>query len=70
MKKSETLPNQLKKQTATPTLRWVFQMMQGIIVLKHSQEMFAENTVLNLSEVRRKIINLFGERAQLIYGTS
>jgi transposase len=70
MKKSETLPNQLKKQTATPTLRWVFQLMQGIIVLKHSQEMFAENTVLNLSEVRRKIINLFGERAQLIYGTS
>ncbi len=27
MRRNETLPNQLKKQTASPTLRWVFQMM-------------------------------------------
>lgn len=26
----ETLPNQIKQQTSTPTLRWVFQMLDGI----------------------------------------
>jgi len=30
----------------------------------------AETCVLNLSEVRQKIISLFGETAQKIYGTS
>jgi transposase len=29
-----TLPNQKGKETAQPTLRWVFQMMQGVHTLK------------------------------------
>ena len=27
---NETLPNQIKQETATPTLRWVFQLLNGI----------------------------------------
>jgi transposase len=70
MRRNETLPNQRKRQTTAPTLRWVFQMMEGVIVLRQSQAVCAETCVLNLSEVRQKIISLFGETAQKIYGTS
>jgi transposase len=27
---NETIPNQIKQPTATPTLRWIFQLMEGI----------------------------------------
>lgn len=60
-----TLPNQKKKQTATPTLRWVFQMMQGV----YSLNMAGTPThVSGVNEKKEKIIRLFGKVACEIYG--
>lgn len=68
--KNETLPNQLKKQIQNPTMRWIFQLMEGIhmvyLKLKTTSEIVQE-TVSNIDELRRKIILLFGGLACMIY---
>ena len=65
----ETLPNQLGKPTTTPTLRWIFQLMEGIAtirILDHARNLIHQ-AVSNLHDLRKKIIRLFGETACLIY---
>ena len=68
VKRNEFLPDQKKKLTQKPTLRWVFELMQGIgmititIVDEKKQRFFAKMT-----ELQKKIINLFGENAQMMY---
>jgi transposase len=61
----ETLPNQKGKQTARPTLRWVFQMMQGIHILKLAG---VPDCVAGKTELKDKIIRLFGAAACTVYG--
>ncbi len=65
----ETLPNQLGKPTSTPTLRWIFQMMEGIAIVRvfdHERSLIHE-AVSNLNHLRIKIIQLFGGTACKIY---
>jgi transposase len=59
-----TVPNQKKKETGKPTLRWVFQLMQGIHTLKLPGR---KSRVTGKTEVREKIIRLFGPVACSIY---
>ena len=67
----ETLPDQLGKQTSSPTLRWVFQMMEGVIlVVQNSSNETIKTIFFNLNALRLKIIRLFGLRACEIYGTA
>lgn len=69
--KNETLPNQINKPIQNPTLRWIFQIMEGISIVhifeKHIEQPL-KKLVANLNELRIKIINLFGVIAQKIYG--
>jgi len=68
---NETIPNQLGKQTATPTLRWAFQIMEGIIVTRaKDQTDGVRATYFNLNALRLKIIRLFGTLAAEIYGSA
>ena len=66
----ETLPNQLGKAVQNPTLRWIFQIMEGIGIVKICDQ--AQNLisamVTNLDELRLKIIRLFGEPICEMYG--
>jgi transposase len=62
-----TLPNQKGKATARPTLRWVFQMMQGIHILKLTG---MADSVAGKNETTAQIIRLFGEEACAIYDVS
>jgi transposase len=65
----ETLPNQLGKSTDRPTLRWIFQIMEGIAsvrIFDHDRTLVHE-VVSNLNDLRLKIIRLFGKTACLIY---
>lgn len=67
----ETLPNQLNKPIKNPTLRWVFQIMEGVSVVRLSAELtqgLAREVVTNLTELRKKIIRLFGDTACRMYG--
>ena len=67
----ETLPDQLGKQTPSPTLRWVFQMMEGVILVVQNSVVGATRSIIfNLNALRLKIIRLFGPRACEIYGTA
>lgn len=71
VKEDETLPNQLGKEIKNPTMRWIFQLMEGISIVKLGEEL-VEGTVkefiTNLSDIRRKIIYFFGKNAVAIYG--
>lgn len=68
---NETLPNQLGKPIQNPTLRWIFQIMEGISLVrfyeKHLENPVKE-VIMNLNALRKKIIRFFGETACLLYG--
>ncbi len=66
-KTKQTLPNQIRQQTKTPTLRWIFQMMDGIYVVT-IKEKVPTQTVYGISELQRKIIKCFGPNVEQIYG--
>jgi transposase len=71
VKEQETLPNQLNKPVQNPTLRWVFQIMEGVSVVRLSAEVtqgLAKEVVTNLTELRKKIIYFFGDTACWMYG--
>jgi transposase len=66
-----TLPNQLGKEISNPTLKWIFQIMEGIDVVYFYNESLTHTireVITNLNKLRRKIIALFGKTAAWIYG--
>ena len=68
---NETLPNQINKPVQNPTMRWIFQIMEGIGVIRFYEKNLSKpirEMITNLNELRRKIIKLFGEPACKIYG--
>jgi transposase len=70
----ETLPNQLEKEVQNPTLRWIFQIMEGLGIARFEAGSGAENStpvrelVTNMSPLRKKIIRLFGPTACRMHG--
>ena len=69
--KNETLPNQINKQIQNPTLRWIFQIMEGISVVNFFEKHISKPVktfVANSNDWRIKIIKLFGNSAKKIYG--
>jgi hypothetical protein len=63
-----TLPNQIKKETENPTLRWVFQLLTGINRVKISINGVDSYIWHGLTDIRRKILSLFGDTVMEIYG--
>lgn len=66
-----TLPNQLGKEISNPTLKWIFQIMEGIDMVYFYNEALTSTireVVTNLNKLRKKIIVLFGRTAAWIYG--
>lgn len=67
----ETIPNQLGKEVQNPTVRWIFQIMEGIGLLVIHQKDGAgreQRMVTNINELRMKIIRLWGTEACEMYG--
>jgi len=66
----ETLPNQLGKAVKNPTVRWIFQIMEGIGIVSFYGEgkELLRQVITNLDELRKKIIGLFGDTAMRMYG--
>jgi transposase len=58
-----TVKDQLKKATATPTLRWIFQCFQAV----HLLEVAGRKQISNLNEERRRIVKLLGEACSRYY---
>ena len=57
---NQTIPNQIKKQTQTPTMRWIFQLLEGIDVLKILHNGVLQTIVHGLTDLKKQIIYLMG----------
>jgi transposase len=66
----ETLPNQVGKQVKTPTMSWVFELMNTIAVVTIRTNNQKQRIVTNLKPVHQQIIAYFGIHAQIIYEIS
>jgi transposase len=70
----ETLPNQLDKEVQNPTLRWIFQIMEGLGIARFEAGTEAGSStsmrelVTNMTPLRKKIIQLFGPTACRMHG--
>ena len=63
-----TIPNQLNKPTQTPTMRWVFQMFQGLdILLIYQNGHVVSRKLVNLRPVQQQVITLLGPQVQKCY---
>lgn len=62
--KGETVPNQLGKPIDNPTVKWLFQCMEGISIIRSNLQAM----ITNIDDLRCKIITLFGATACQIYG--
>ena len=70
-KQDETLPNQLNKRVQNPTMRWIFQLMEGIGVIQFYENNIrrpVKEMVTNINDLRKNIIRLFGDTACQMYG--
>lgn len=68
---NETLPNQLRKEIQNPTIRWIFQFMEGVGIVRFYEDKIYQpirEIITNLNALRKKIIYLFGEAACKMYG--
>lgn len=63
-----TIPSQTGKPTQTPTMRWVFQIFEGVDLLSILQDdRVIMRKTLNLSPDLLLIIRLLGEQVQNCY---
>jgi len=63
-----TLPDQINQPTSTPTLRWIFRVLEGIHrVVATSIEGVKTVIIEGLTDLRIKILKLFGSRTCQLY---
>jgi len=67
LERDESIPYQKGKPTQRPTARRVFQIMEGIDVLTIEQAGIHRRLILNLTDLRRQILNLFSPHVRKIY---
>jgi transposase len=69
--RNDTIPNQLDKPVQNPTLRWVFQLMEGVgyvqILLDKTHNQ-CQQFVTNLSKLRQQILYHLGSVVCSMYG--
>jgi transposase len=66
-RQNATIPNQINQPTSRPTLRWVFQMLEGIERVRMMVDGKVRELITGLNEVRIAILRLFGEQVCLVY---
>jgi transposase len=65
---NETIPDQKGKPTQTPTLRWVFQIFEGLdVLLVWADGRLVTRQIMNLRPVHQQIIRLLGPQIQKCY---
>jgi len=66
-RQNDTLPNQIHQPTRRPTLRWVFQLLEGIHRVRVTVYDPVHTFIEGLNEVRIQILRLFGEKVCQMY---
>jgi transposase len=69
-RQGETVPNQINQPTAWPTLRWVFQLLEGIHRVRVTVQGQLHDLLEGLHEVQITILPLFGEEVCRLYQIS
>jgi transposase len=67
---NETVPNQINQPTRRPTLRWVFQLLEGIHRVHVTVQGQVYDLVEGLNEGKIKVLRLFGEGVCRLYQIS
>jgi len=67
LEKDETIPNQINKDIKNPTLRWVFQLFEGVNHIKVKISDKIHSFLDGMNDLRWKIIKLFGGKITEIY---
>lgn len=62
-----SIPNQLGKATRTPTMRWIFQLFEGVHLLIHTTRDKTEEIILNMNPLRHHILAVLGPPFEKIY---
>ena len=65
-----TVPNQIKQPTISPTLRWVFQLFEGIHRIRMTVQGQVHDLIEGLNDVQVKILRLFGHEVCRLYQIS
>jgi transposase len=66
--KKETLPDQKGKPTQSPTIRWIFQVFEGLDILSiWVGDQRTMRQVLNLRPVHQQVLQLFGPSIRKCY---
>jgi hypothetical protein len=66
----ETVPNQITQPPQRPTLRWVFQLLEGIHRVRFTQDSKVHDLIAGLGTGQAKILRLFGEEVCQLYQIS
>jgi transposase len=64
----QTVPNQLKKPTQRPTMRWVFEIFMGVIVSVVTSSGKTIKVSVNLTSTQIAILKLLGQECENYYG--
>ena len=67
---NSTLPNQINKPTARPTLRWLFQILHGINQVIIKEDGKVREIIEGITALKQKIIELFDDHTRRIYQIS
>jgi len=63
-----TIPDQRRKPTQKPTIRWVFQLFEGLDILLVRQDgQVVQRQLLNLRPAQQQVITLLGPQVQKCY---
>ena len=54
-----SLPNQINQQIKNPTMRWIFQLMEGIDVIYVQIKDKIQRQIMGITQLRKTIIQLF-----------
>jgi transposase len=66
----ETVPNQINQPTPSPTLRWVFQVLEGMHRVRMTLHGQVYDLIEGLNDVQIKILRLFGNEVCRLYRIS
>lgn len=61
------VPNQLGKAMRTPTMRWIFQLFEGVHLLIRETQAKIEEIILNMNPVRSHVLAILGPSYEKIY---
>jgi transposase len=69
-RQNTTVPNQINQPTQRPTLRWVFQLLEGIHHVRVMVQGQVHDVIEGLNDVQIKILRLFGDEVCRLYQIS